>query len=181
MRLFAFEVRLKSVPRRRRIPAPESQKKRDLTTLSQFLLGLRNRQRRFLLLGQLLRRNRGQPPRAYIVSKRRESLSQRSVNHGSGSTQGMILTHPLLRRQITENVHNGLPGLLFRMAFYLLRFYIGIGALPVRRQRNWFLWGPALGLALTAPLAFWANLPTCPKAEPWVNLATGILQGTILA
>jgi hypothetical protein len=41
--------------------------------------------------------------------------------------------------------------------------------------------GTALGLALTAPLAFWANLPICPKAEPWVNLATGILQGTVLA
>ena len=77
--------------------------------------------------------------------------------------------------------HYGLPGLLFRTPFYLLRFYIGIGALLLRRQRNWFLWGPALGLALTAALAFWANLPICPKAEPWVNLATGILQGTILA
>jgi hypothetical protein len=77
--------------------------------------------------------------------------------------------------------HYGLPGLLFRTPFYLLRFYIGIGALLLRRQQNWFLWGPALGLALTAPLAFWANLPICPKAEPWVNLATGILQGTILA
>jgi len=76
--------------------------------------------------------------------------------------------------------HYGLPGLLFRTPFYLLRFYIGIGALLLRRQRDWFLWGPALGLALTAPLAFWANLPMCPKAEPWVNLATGILQGTIL-
>ena len=77
--------------------------------------------------------------------------------------------------------HYGLPGLLFRTPFYLLRFYIGIGALLLRRQRSWFLWGPALGLALTAPLAFWAILPICPKAEPWVNLATGILQGTILA
>jgi len=77
--------------------------------------------------------------------------------------------------------HYGLPGLLFRTPFYLLRFYIGIGALLLRKQRDWFLWGPALGLALTAPLAFWANLPICPKAEPWVNLATGILQGTILA
>lgn len=77
--------------------------------------------------------------------------------------------------------HYGLPGLLFRTPFYLLRFYIGVGALLLRRQQNWFLWGPALGLVLTAPLAFWANLPICPKAEPWVNLATGILQGTILA
>lgn len=77
--------------------------------------------------------------------------------------------------------HYGLPGLLFRAPFYLLRFYIGIGALLLRRQRNWFLWGPALGLALTAPLAFWGNLPICPKAEPSVNLATRILQGTILA
>ena len=74
----------------------------------------------------------------------------------------------------------GLSGLLFRTPFYLLRFYVGIGALLLRRQRRWFLWGPTLGLALTAPLAFWANLPICPKAEPWVNLATGILQGTIL-
>ena len=57
--------------------------------------------------------------------------------------------------------HYGLPGLLFRTPFYLLRFYIGIGALLLRRQPNWFLWGPALGLALTAPLAFWANLPIC--------------------
>src|SRR5215471_256067 len=77
--------------------------------------------------------------------------------------------------------HYGLPGLLFRTPFYLLRFYIGIGALLLRRQPNWFLWGPALGLALTAPLAFWANLPICPTAEPWVNLATGALQGAILA
>jgi hypothetical protein len=77
--------------------------------------------------------------------------------------------------------HYGLPGLLFRAPFYLLRFYIGIAALLLRRTQNWFVWGPAVGLALTAPLAFWANLPICPKAEPWANLATGVLQGTILA
>jgi len=77
--------------------------------------------------------------------------------------------------------HYGLPGLLFRAPFYLLRFYIGIAALLLGRQRNWFVWGPAVGVALTAPLAFWANLPICPKAEPWVNLATGAVQGTILA
>jgi hypothetical protein len=77
--------------------------------------------------------------------------------------------------------HYGLPGLLFRTPFYLLRLYIGIAALLLRRQANWYLWGPALGLALTAPLAFWSTLPICPKAEPWVNLATGLIQGTILA
>ena len=77
--------------------------------------------------------------------------------------------------------HYGLPGLLFRTPFYLIRFYIGIAVLLLRQQRNWFVWGPAVGLALTAPLAFWATLPICPKAEPWVNLATGLLQGTILA
>ena len=77
--------------------------------------------------------------------------------------------------------HYGLPGLLFRAPFYLLRFYIGIAALPLQRNRHWFVWGPAVGLALTAPLAFWADLPICPKAEPWVNLAIGLLQGTILA
>ncbi len=77
--------------------------------------------------------------------------------------------------------HYALPGLLFRTPFYLLRFYIGVAALLLRRQPNWFVWGPAVGLALTAPLAFWAALPICPKAEPWVNLATGILQGAILA
>jgi len=76
--------------------------------------------------------------------------------------------------------HYGLPGLLFRTPFYLLRFYIGIAALLLRRQPNWFVWGPAISLALTAPLAFWSTLPICPKAEPWVNLATGVLQGTIL-
>jgi hypothetical protein len=77
--------------------------------------------------------------------------------------------------------HYGLPGLLFRTPFYLLRFYIGIAALLLQRNRNWFVWGPSVGLALTAPLAFWATLPICPKAEPWANLVTGILQGAILA
>jgi hypothetical protein len=77
--------------------------------------------------------------------------------------------------------HYGLPGLLFRTPFYLLRLYIGIAALLLRRQANWYVWGPAIGLALTAPLAFWSTLPNCPRAEPWVNLATGILQGTLLA
>ena len=77
--------------------------------------------------------------------------------------------------------HYGLPGLLFRAPFYLLRFYIGIVALLLRRQENWYVWGPVVGLALTAPLAFWSTLPICPRAEPWVNLATGLLQGTILA
>jgi hypothetical protein len=77
--------------------------------------------------------------------------------------------------------HYGLPGLLFRTPFYLLRFYIGIAALLLRRQPSWYIWGPAVGLALTAPLAFWSALPICPKAEPWVNLTTGVLQGTILA
>src|SRR5215469_16514208 len=77
--------------------------------------------------------------------------------------------------------HYGLPGLLFRTPFYLLRFYIGIAALLLRRQANWYVLGPVVGLALTAPLAFWSTLPICPKAEPWVNLATGLLQGTILA
>src|SRR5919109_3942642 len=77
--------------------------------------------------------------------------------------------------------HYGLPGLLFRTPFYLLRFYIGVAALFLRRQVNWYLWGPAVGFGLTAPLAFWSTLPICPKAETWVNLATGILQGAILA
>ena len=77
--------------------------------------------------------------------------------------------------------HYGLPGLLFRTPFYLLRLYIGIAALLLRRQANWYMWGPALGFALTAPLAFWSTLPICPKAEPWVNLATGVVQGTVLA
>jgi len=77
--------------------------------------------------------------------------------------------------------HYGLPGLLFRTPFYLLRLYIGIAALLLRRQPNWYVWGPALRLALAPPLAFWSTLPICPKAEPWVNLATGVLQGTILA
>lgn len=77
--------------------------------------------------------------------------------------------------------HYGLPGPLFRAPFYLLRLYIGIVALLLRRQTNWFVWGPTVGLALTAPLAFWSTLPICPKAEPWVNLATGVLQGLILA
>jgi len=76
--------------------------------------------------------------------------------------------------------HYGLPGLLFRSPFYLLRFYIGIAALLLRRQRDWFLWEPVLGLGLTAPLAFWANLPISPNAEPWLNLSTGIMQGTFL-
>lgn len=75
----------------------------------------------------------------------------------------------------------GLPGPLLRAPFYLLRLYIGIAAVLLRRQTNWFVWGPAVGLALTAPLAFWSTLPICPKAEPWVNLATGALQGLILA
>ena len=77
--------------------------------------------------------------------------------------------------------HYGLPGLLFRAPFYLLRFYIGIAALLLRRQTSWFVWGPSIGLALTAPLAFWSTLPICPKAEPWVNLVTGSLQGLVLA
>ena len=77
--------------------------------------------------------------------------------------------------------HYGLPGLLFRTPFYLLRLYIGAAALLLRRHANWYLWGPALGLTLTAPLAFWSTLPICPKAEPWSNLATGVLQGTFLA
>jgi hypothetical protein len=77
--------------------------------------------------------------------------------------------------------HYGLSGLPFRTPFYLLRLYIGIAALLLRRQPNWYVWGPAVGLALTAPLAFWSTLPICPKAEPWVNLATGVVQGTILA
>jgi len=76
----------------------------------------------------------------------------------------------------------GLPGLLFRTPFYLLRFYIGIAALLLRHeQKNWLLWGPAAGLALTAPLAFLSTLPDCPRSEPWANLVTGILQGAILA
>lgn len=77
--------------------------------------------------------------------------------------------------------HYGLPGLLFRTPFYLLRLYIGVAALLLRHQPNWYVWGPAVGLALTAPLAFWSTLPICPKAEPWLNLVTGLLQGTILA
>jgi hypothetical protein len=34
--------------------------------------------------------------------------------------------------------HYGLPGLMFRTPFYLLRFYIGIAVLLLQRQRNWF-------------------------------------------
>jgi hypothetical protein len=37
--------------------------------------------------------------------------------------------------------HYGLPGMLFRAPFYLLRFYIGIAALLLQRNRNWFVWG----------------------------------------
>jgi hypothetical protein len=77
--------------------------------------------------------------------------------------------------------HYALPGLLFRTPFYVLRFYIGVAALLLRREPTWIIWGPTVGLALTLPLAFWSTLPICPKAEPWVNLATGALQGAILA
>ena len=77
--------------------------------------------------------------------------------------------------------HYGLPGTLFRAPFYLLRLYIGIAVLLFQRQRKWYLWGPVLGLALTLPMAFWATLPICPTSEPWVNLATGVAQGAVLA
>ena len=32
----------------------------------------------------------------------------------------------------------GLPGVLFRTPFYLLRFYIGIAAFLLRKHRNWW-------------------------------------------
>src|SRR5438128_1085028 len=76
--------------------------------------------------------------------------------------------------------HYVLPGFLFRAPFYLLRFYIGVAAILMRQSPNWYFWGSLTGLAFTLPLAFWARLPICPPAEPWVNLATGILQGLFL-
>jgi hypothetical protein len=75
--------------------------------------------------------------------------------------------------------HN-LPALLFRAPFYLLRFYIGFAALLLRKQPNWFLWGPLAGFVLTVPLGFLSALPDCPKSEPWANIIAGILQGAIL-
>jgi len=81
--------------------------------------------------------------------------------------------------------HAGLPGELMRAPFYILRLYIGpaILLLPQTRLRTGFhpSIGLAIGLLLTAPLAFWSTLPACPPTEPWTNLATGGLQGLILA
>lgn len=81
--------------------------------------------------------------------------------------------------------HAGLPGELMRAPFYILRLYIGVAVLllPQTRLRTGFNpWiGLAIGLLLTAPLALWSTLPACPPTEPWTNLATGGLQGFLLA
>ena len=75
----------------------------------------------------------------------------------------------------------GLPGLLMRTPFYLLRLYIGPAILLLPRVRPWYLTGPIIGLTFCIPLAFWSRLPSCPPSEPWINLALGALQGLTLA
>lgn len=65
--------------------------------------------------------------------------------------------------------------------FYLLRLYIGPAVLPVSDFETWYMTGPLLGAALTLPLALWRTVPGCPAAEKWLNLASGILQGLLLA
>jgi hypothetical protein len=75
----------------------------------------------------------------------------------------------------------GLPGLLMRAPFYLLRFYIGLAVLAIPERRNWLLWGSLIGIAFTAPLAFLSFVPGCPRLEPVGNLLTGLLQGVALS
>jgi hypothetical protein len=74
----------------------------------------------------------------------------------------------------------GLAGWAMRAPFYLLRLYIGPMLLLLGNRRDWYLWGILTGTALSAPLAFWAIVPGCPRVEPFANLLAGALQGLIL-
>jgi len=73
----------------------------------------------------------------------------------------------------------GLIGWAARLQFYLLRLYIGPAVLLTRDK--WYITGTVLGGGLTLPLALWSTVPGCPAAEKWVNLASGVLQGLLLA
>jgi len=75
----------------------------------------------------------------------------------------------------------GIIGWAARLPFYLLRLYIGPAVLLTRGSARWYLTGTLLGGALTLPLALWSTVPGCPAAEKWLNLASGILQGLVLA
>jgi hypothetical protein len=67
------------------------------------------------------------------------------------------------------------------LPFYLLRLYIGPAVLLTPDSARWYMTGTLLGAALTLPLALWSTVPGCPAAKKWLNLATGILQGLLLA
>jgi hypothetical protein len=75
----------------------------------------------------------------------------------------------------------GLIGWAARVPFYLLRLYIGPAVLLTPDSARWYMTGTLLGAALTLPLALWSTVPGCPAAEKWLNLASGILQGLLLA
>jgi len=75
----------------------------------------------------------------------------------------------------------GLIGWAARLPFYLLRLYIGPAVLLTRNSAKWYVTGIVLGGGLTLPLALWSTVPGCPAAEKWVNLASGVLQGLLLA
>jgi hypothetical protein len=60
--------------------------------------------------------------------------------------------------------HYGLPGLLIRAPFYLLRFYIGIAALLLRRTQNWFVWGPAGGIGPNSSARVLGELAHLPES-----------------
>ncbi len=75
----------------------------------------------------------------------------------------------------------GFVGWAARVPFYLLRLYIVPVVLLAPGSANWYLTGPLLGAALCLPLVLWSTVPGCPAAEKWLNLASGILQGLLLA
>src|SRR2546429_1534235 len=75
----------------------------------------------------------------------------------------------------------GLIGWAARVPFYLLRLYIGPAVLLRPGSDKWYVTGPLVGTAFTLPLALWSTVPACPAAEKWLNLASGILPGLLLA
>ena len=75
----------------------------------------------------------------------------------------------------------GLVGWAARVPFYLLRLYIGPAVLLISDLGSWYMSGSLLGFAFALPLALWSTVPGCPAAEKWLNLASGILQGLVLA